>query len=416
MIQAILQEIERLSNPIPLPPDLGFLAPDPAVRQFKGDAGQLRGKLLKRFPIETLEQSGIAYFGPERNVYNLHLNCVLQINPVEFCVLRQRPEDPPFDLVTNAGCLTTSDPPCFTACEDALTEQWARRYNFVLMAQSIRDVAVLRALQLPATVATGLTSMNGRQYRALCGLPQVLVESTTGQQHVGDSVATADGCRRAHKLIAVGWQPATLSNPGLRQVRTLAHNLTTMNQHFQFAVDSMKIWAPSEPQLSSIKTAVMLQDWELLLWAMRYSLTHVYTPQQYLQPGPPEVRVSWHDARTAFAEQCRRASMLHDPVPDLRKALEHYRACFVAEFIQPIMADLADTPDPHRRVYLFGVQELAEKLFAVGESVLTVTNKIEGIASPQESRKPLADLKAYGEMVEKLGKLINNNPKCTATP
>jgi hypothetical protein len=111
-----------------------------------------------------------------------------------------------FDLVGLFGSLMHEDPPCFHAGNDEITDEKLRQRHLpdaLFLAFDMQDVAILRRLRLPVTVAAGLSHLKKNQVFALGG--------GVDDEVYGDVEAIPAGVERAPissyggKLVLIGW-------------------------------------------------------------------------------------------------------------------------------------------------------------------------------------------------------------------
>ena len=130
-------------------------------------------------PWPFLRQSGSVLFvsDPARLAAECGCPAGQQLSPAlaslaaqsPFVVLRDNLSDPPCDLICECGSVAVNEPPAFTWSKDGPTHFQARKKGFVIAAFGGADLAILRLLQMPVTVATGLASVTAAQGRAFCG-------------------------------------------------------------------------------------------------------------------------------------------------------------------------------------------------------------------------------------------------------
>jgi hypothetical protein len=115
----------------------------------------------------------------------------------------REPLPPTYDLLGPDGCFAHSDPPCFGALDDLITSRYfehSRRNLFV--AFDLLDLAVLRMMRFPATLATGLDQLNGQQIRLLFGESYDPEEEEKGLQSP-PSAPISSICRPNIRLVLV---------------------------------------------------------------------------------------------------------------------------------------------------------------------------------------------------------------------
>lgn len=138
--------------------------------QFQ-DANAFRGSsspdatldaLQSEFSADALQKSGVAVL--DEAVLDeegaLKLNPVLTGPEAVVMALRNTDDEPPYDLLTSGGCLSGTALPVLSVLEDGPTSKCSLGCDNVLcVAFAISDVVALRALGIPATLATGLSEL-----------------------------------------------------------------------------------------------------------------------------------------------------------------------------------------------------------------------------------------------------------------
>jgi hypothetical protein len=136
-----------------------------SVFQFPKDPfGALNG-LLAEFPPQALEESGIVT--TENGKPNIHPSmCTPETRIVP---LFEEKEDSPIDLLTETGCLSGRKiPSCATLHDSRMRDLIGGSGNVVLVAFSVRDLAVLDAAGLATTLAVGLEELGQESLKEFC--------------------------------------------------------------------------------------------------------------------------------------------------------------------------------------------------------------------------------------------------------
>lgn len=105
-------------QPYTLPDRFSFLSPDPHVRACPADAQAALGHLTSKFSADELLAAGIVVRGDDSNV-QMHSALAIPAEPI--VALCASEDAPPFELLTNAGCLHRKEPSIFAVLNDSYT-------------------------------------------------------------------------------------------------------------------------------------------------------------------------------------------------------------------------------------------------------------------------------------------------------
>ena len=126
----------------------------------------------------------------------------------------------------------------------------------------MRDVALLRRLELPVTLASGLNQLDGVGSGGCWGHRKPLRGAISASPF--PSVQCADLWNHIDKLLLVGWSVAAMGlrpRPGLQDVANLMH---TAQHCFGFDTSRIVIRQPAPFEFEQLQAAVRLRDIELL--------------------------------------------------------------------------------------------------------------------------------------------------------
>lgn len=162
--QDIYAELEALLQPaslpgpwrhLPAPPDYRNPAPLQSLRS-------LASSLREKYTEEELVSAGVFVRRPRLSI-NPHL--VLG----NLLLLRRAPDEPPYEIVSVAGCISGSQPPVLAALEDAATQRRLEVFEGDMFATfTLADAAVLQSFGYPAVPAAGLADLRGSVLERFC--------------------------------------------------------------------------------------------------------------------------------------------------------------------------------------------------------------------------------------------------------
>jgi len=160
----IYQALYDLCQPFHLPHPWHRLAADADVRAGPLDLAEAVAHLAQSFTPDDLVRKRVACTTSEGIL--APAPALSAGGPLVF--LRLKPQEAPVEILTASGCLSGRRLPVLAAFADYRTVAAIRaRDDTLLVATTLEDVAVLRALGFAATLATGLAEINLRQLERL---------------------------------------------------------------------------------------------------------------------------------------------------------------------------------------------------------------------------------------------------------
>jgi len=160
----VYQQLLTCCPPLRLDSPWDFLNPGPDCYAPVCDPEATLAFLRQQFSDDVLQETGVAFRTPEGD---FRLRPALCDPAGAVIALRGGPDQEPFDLLTSCGCLVSPQLPILAAARDARTAAGVNEGGMLLASCSIREVALLRALGWPATLATEPSTGGLEQLRAL---------------------------------------------------------------------------------------------------------------------------------------------------------------------------------------------------------------------------------------------------------
>src|SRR5439155_940334 len=130
-----------------------FVPPNADCRGAVSDPPGTLAALRADWGTPALEAAGVIQRLPDGE---LRLHPGLCDPRAVIVALRPSPAMPPFELLTAAGCLSGRTLPLLASLRDSVTEWGRKKIHTVFAVSQIEDVALLRALGVPATLSSGL--------------------------------------------------------------------------------------------------------------------------------------------------------------------------------------------------------------------------------------------------------------------
>ena len=255
-----------------LDPPWHLFAPDEACYAPVTDPEQTLAALRQDFDDRLLQQAGIH----QQTGQGLRLHPAL-CNPVGALVaLRTSAEETPFDLLTARGCLSGRRLPVFAALLDSWTVAALEKSQQLFATPRIREVALLRALGLPATLTWGLHQQALQPLRTLAELFDTTeadkrafaamlergesVSSPTAEQ----GVASPEVSNERRSLVLLGWQLLNRSRQLPPWLVAIAAQLAAVAQFGGLAFSEISVWWPSSEAIEGLTARLKFQDADLV--------------------------------------------------------------------------------------------------------------------------------------------------------
>jgi len=187
--------------------------------------------------------------------------------------LRCAAGQPPFDFLIGADLLSGSNWPVFSVLNDRWTADRLGTGGVLLAASTTREVALLRALDLPATVLAGLDRPDAVGLRHLAatfagGAGDPSYDRLTAQMLAGlepDEQPASHGNTEPTQpsLVLVGWSPSPLDGALPDPV---AQVVAALSRATEYLVNSMhvRVWRPPPQAIGRLDYLRQLRDRDLV--------------------------------------------------------------------------------------------------------------------------------------------------------
>jgi hypothetical protein len=332
------------STPYPLPGAWAGLAGDSGVRMAPPDLAAWLEGLAADFPAVDLVAAGVAQSDAN---HVLTPSAALQAGtPLVFQCFRDG--EVPLAVLTSSGMLSGNDLPIEAAFADAVTCIALRRVEKLFVAFSLEDVAVLRALELPATTAFGLERLTPSTLDALCkkcgwtrGLkkfPEIAFTPTQSQATSSspEEFETEDvPSPSSLPIVLVGWSPAALQLAEPAGMKPVIDELCRLKEHLDLEDMDIAVWSPTAAFLERLSFrlqfgAVTAEEMLQSLYISCFNALFFFG-EPLPAPAPPgdlvtateEYRKAVRKARGASTEQVQRAQdAFHKRLEDLLEPLQ----------------------------------------------------------------------------------------------
>jgi len=204
------------------------------------------------------------------------------------------------EVVTSSGCLMSQTMPIVATVRDGQTRAaMAACGNYVVAAATIEDMAILRALEVPATLMTGLASFGPQQ------LPEFQTAMNWRPGCGADSDQETDTA--PIELVLLGWSPAELSRemPDFTDIRD---HLRRARAYLGVRVE-VSLWKPRPELLAMVRYQLRFGAHAQMRNVLRASLDKEridFLDEPALQPpAGPCLPPDYDAARSAYERACR---------------------------------------------------------------------------------------------------------------
>jgi hypothetical protein len=318
-------------GPLTFPGPWSFLPPHPCCRGPVRDPEAALADLRKDLPDAALSFAGLLQPGPDGRG---RLRPALARPAGAVVALRSRPEAPPFALLAAGCCLPVGRLALVAALEDGWTARavWGRA---LFAAADVMEVALLRSLDLPATLAAGLAGLRAERLRMV----HKLFGTRAGRRPV---------------LALLGWSPLAPSAAPNPAIAPPAARLAAAQEYLDLPLDGVLAWEFHARELDNLRFRLELRDAglvrELLLASAEFMggfewLATGRPPGEAARPPEPGYAAAQAGLLAALA---RRRELGWRP-DGLRAAAAAYEAAVQRELVGPLQEWALAGDDPVAR-------------------------------------------------------------------
>ena len=394
----IYEQLLTHCSPCCFPPPWDFLSTPEHCRGPVADPAAALGDLRARCDDETLQAAKVLSTSAEEG---LHLSPRFT-GPGALLIPLRGPRDGTLQgLLTARGCLPTYP----FAIEQVQKDHWtceALLVTGVLFATpNIQEVALLRALGLPATLSLDLHRL-----------------PLSGLHRLNDSFADNPPPRSGAllpSLALVGWSPLSLAaQPPPELMRAVTH-LTQAREHLKMELAGVGAWRLGAADLENLRFRVKLRNARLIQQLLRHSadtLEDVATllpPREVVTPSPEET------GRAFAAAQADLLAQLADPSPwdalsdGARRAREAYEKLVQHKLIEPLRIWALASRDAVLRNVGIQLTEVCQLLHGMSPLLLTLqARQLQSALAGASEPLPTQMFAQYLALIGRLGNLIRD--------
>ena len=385
---AIYHRYLNYCQPVQLPAPWRGLEIDSDCLACPAENTRLMDCLRWEFQDDELIASGVMQAGPN----GIEMNPALVGSAKSVIALRSAAEEPPFGLITDAGTITGQPSPVLAILRDARTRELLSSTNSpLLLAFSLQDVVMLRALGLPATAACDVPthSVNAlNQLASACGWdgatdvdalvaqteqpPTELQESAASSvasveddvhaaatAHLGptpDTVTPAASCGTADhpehagqeliQLALVNWSPARLTLDEPLECGELVSRLLDSERYLGIDMSHVAVWRPRHEVLGAIRYAIAMDSSDLIQRMLSQSLDDSLFAVQTLATSPTRGSTPFS---VALGDLQRCLTSADNCTVERQRAISAFETAVELELVSPLREQALASPDPLER-------------------------------------------------------------------
>jgi hypothetical protein len=237
----------------------------------------LLAMLLAEFSVETLDHAGVvdvAAGGPPRLVASLSqpgtillpLYDAASAPPDDSLPAGIPPDDvPPDDILVDGGCLSGRLPASAAMQDPRFRRALAADPAVLYLAFSMVDAAALWSLGLPATLASGLQRIRGRQLADFCRqfrIPRYAPDHSTPRRASAAPAGRRQNPAAGERLFEppphltlVGWSPQALDAAEPELFDGLHKHWDDCRRHLDIGLEEVYVWRTTPDELTGFEFA-----------------------------------------------------------------------------------------------------------------------------------------------------------------
>lgn len=348
---AVYEYLLALCPPLPSAPPWDFLSAAPDCRGPVADPAATLAALQAKFCNVQLELANVAKEDPDGY---LRLRPALFAPSGAVIAFRSRPGHQPFDLLTRRSCLIKRPTPIEYALLDSWTVERVLATRVLFGVFDIRELILLRQLDLPATLCRGLLRSSAEELRDLDARFETWEFSPASGRdygpfpseewvHEDDSapVAYHPIAKIKPTLVLMGWSLLALTTvPNSPLVYRAAKHLAAARHYLGLNFAGVSVWRPTPAEVENLQFRLTLpkRDKKLVRELLLESVDGLYDIEQFADPeglSPEEPPATVAEARAELLS--RLADRGPGPLPQrVRAAMAKYRELVERDLVRPL--------------------------------------------------------------------------------
>ena len=210
------------------------------------DAEALFAGLASQFSRDDLLHAGVVRANDQGQ---LELEPTLSEQGRMLAALRKTSKGSPFCLLSGRGCLGGHHWPFSAILEDFRTRTLQKQAgDQLLIASSMKDVAIFWSMGLPAAPAIGLDRFSRQQIDVFC--------KSLGASRYNDSTysfASGMAKKAPVSLVLVGWSPSQLDVQEPARIKSVQSHLRNLHVNLGIDLHDVLVWKPSEANIERLR-------------------------------------------------------------------------------------------------------------------------------------------------------------------
>jgi hypothetical protein len=329
-----------------LPPPWDGLRPDADARGPVPDPGPTLAALRERTPDPALVGAGLLLPGPGGEA---RLAPEL-VNPAGALIFLRDGQPRPFAVLTARGCLPRGHCPLTAALRDGWTAARAAEWGALFASPHVREVVLLRALGLPATLAAGSAAYTAADFAAL--------DARFAPPAVGPGAGPGPPV-----LVFVDWSVRAVSAARPPALTHALARLAAARQHLRLGFAGVTVWRPAPADLEALRFWLDLGD---LAGARDLLRASADTLADFAAPAGPPPAPPPYPAALAELLAARAGD---DPAAGVAAARAAYEAAVDRDLVSPLVAAAIADADPLARQVGVHLAAVAGPLHAAAPEV-----------------------------------------------
>jgi hypothetical protein len=431
-----------------------FLPTHDDVRCLPGDPAGMLTSLREKYSEEVLLEAGVAQIDEGVLRVRAKLNAPGEVA----VVVRDRQHGTVIDILTESGSVFDEDLPVFTAsASEQLLLMPDYEHHEVLAAFSIKDLAVLRACGIPATLAVGLDSLHPADLDRLCETFQLDrsksrrlddleiaeedMQSATdplrryaevemhqwdwhsnddcrdGIQTESSEPQPSEAARMNKRLVLLGWSPATLDIDPPVGYTAVEKHFRELEQHMGLSLFEVCSWLPNSDDMTRLQYLMRCEDAararEALLDCL-YDRMHGFDHLRDKDACQVLVPKNFLDAVLLLRETVLDGQSDNAGADRRRESLRHVERLLHEEVIRPMMSEAMEAPGAMERAIRLAATQLVQIFLTEGLVInAQVANTLSRKGIAGLDALPLDEIKRLLEMGDRVTKLFREIDRCT---
>ncbi len=393
VLEVFLDSCARSSDPL-----LGCLVPDENVFEAPAEPDAVSTSLSKRFSREDLLASGVL-----EETTDGRLQVAPALTAHRFLALLDVATSRPYEILTQAGCVSRRVIPVFAILDDRFTQVGLNQSEDLFVAFDIEDVLLLRACGLSATLGTGLADLplsEVERFRKWFEMPPLreiadpmpappglpappgFLSPRRSSRPVGTPIPSSPQVRRdpfrqpapdgprtpvveSVRLTFVAWLPSTLTCAIPRPLKPVSDCLHEFQRFLDLELCELGLWSPTDETLAQLNFLARRQSGPLFREALRGAATGMQdTIQDFAQEPPPrpQLPASYPAALARFLEvDSASGSLWRLGREEKQRAWDSIVRYLNQQVLQPIRESALASSDPLEQILLLCLADVSQE-------------------------------------------------------